>query len=532
MRRFSFVLFLSLALFTSCRNRVSLTVLETTDTHGHLVEMSDEAVFIKSLRAELGDRLILLDAGDNLQGSEYVYNSNHDTSAPHVVASHFNYLDYDAVAIGNHDIEAGKRVFDRYCSQLNAPALCANVIDMGTGEPYFTPYVTFRRSGYKITVLGLLTPYVVTWVPERLRPGLAFEPVESSAQKWIDIIREKENPDLIIGLLHTGLGGDDNLFPPDSLIGRENSTAWVAANVAGFDLILYGHDHNPNSSFAVNTQGDTVWLLNSGSHGRNLAKASIELETRKHKTVKRIKTEIVPMQEGLSEPDYDHMVGECVKRSEEIQNRVVTNLTETICSSHVTEGPTGWVSLIHRVQFSEAEKNGYKADISFAAALSADKCLEAGPLKVKDFFTIYPFENTLAVLEMTGAEIKSYLEYSYNHYLYDHGPLYNFDSAEGIVYKVERDGDRVRVMIISMSDGTPFLPDKTYRVALNSYRAMGGGGHFTNGLHWSLDDIKKRVVWSGELELRNVFIDWASQFEELDPVPANNWSFVFVPSVS
>ena len=168
------------ALLASCTPKEThLTIIETTDTHGRYDEFANDAFVLKQMKSELGDHLILLDNGDDMQGSTFQYCSNQDATHPNLVSEVLNYLSYDAVCVGNHDIEAGRKVFDRVFSETKMPVLAANVIDETTGEPYFTPYIMLDREGYKIAVLGLLTPYVVTWVPDRLRPGLRFEQLEA-----------------------------------------------------------------------------------------------------------------------------------------------------------------------------------------------------------------------------------------------------------------------------------------------------------------------------------------------------------------
>ena len=204
MRKIAFMIALFTALASCSTKETTLTIIETTDTHGRYDEFANDAYTIKKMKAELGDRLILLDNGDDMQGTPFQYCSNQDAEHPNLVSEVLNYFPYDVACVGNHDIEAGRKVFDRVYSETKVPVLAANVIDETTGEPYFTPYKMLERDGYKIAVLGLLTPYVVTWVPDRLRPGLRFDQLEAAADKWVKLIQEKEHPDLMIGLFHSG----------------------------------------------------------------------------------------------------------------------------------------------------------------------------------------------------------------------------------------------------------------------------------------------------------------------------------------
>ena len=191
-----------------------------------------------------------------------------------------------------------------------------------------------------------------------------------------------------------------------------------------------------------------------------------------------------------------------------------------IHSNDIFEGSNLWVDEIHRCQMDVAEARGMHPQISFVAPLTRDMELHAGMLKVKDFFKWYPFENSLAVMTMTGRDVKAHLEYSYEM----RKTIYNFDCAAGIRYEIDSHqpyGERVR--IVSMADGGKFDPDKTYEVVLNSYRSMGGGNHFVNGMGWSQDEIKDHRVWNSDEDLRTLFIEWAKNKGSLDQEPLYNW---------
>ena len=506
------------AILASCSPKeTTLTLVETTDTHGRYDEFANDAFVIKQMKAQLGDRLILLDNGDDLQGSVFQYCSNQDTEHPNLVSEVLNYLSYDVACVGNHDIEAGRKVFDRLYSEVNMPVVCANVIDETTGEPYFTPYVVLERDGFKIAVLGLLTPYVVTWVPDRLRPGLRFEQLESAAAQWVETIQEKEHPDLMIGLLHSGYEPQVQNLPEGHPLGRENATKWVAENVPGFDILFYGHDHRAKAEKLMNPNGEPVYVLNSGCRGQGLAKAEVTLK-KGEKPV--INVELMPTEGEEKDSTYLAMLQPYLDRAEEYKQRKVAELPIGIGSDDAFKGPCLWVDIIHRCQLETVEAEGIHADISMAAPLGSGKTIEAGMLTVNDFFTWYPFENSLAVMALTGKEVKDFLEYAYEM----KNPIYNFDSGAGLIYEVtDKKPMGQRIKIISMADGTPFDMDKTYNVVMNSYRSMGGGNHLINGLGWAQEEIKDHVVWQSDRDLRSIFIDWAAKKGTLDTEPLNCW---------
>lgn len=168
--------------------------------------------------------------------------------------------------------------------------------------------------------------------------------------------------------------------------------------------------------------------------------------------------------------------------------------------------------MIHNIQL---ENSG--ADISFAAPLTLNVTIEPKELNFQDMFNIYPFENQLYVITMTGNEIKNYLEYSYSKWINKipsesghllkinlngrgergkfQNPYFNFDSAAGIIYEVSTVKDYgERITIKSMANGDDFIPEKKYLVALSSYRANGGGDILLNGSKLTKDVVEKRVV--------------------------------------
>lgn len=519
MKKIAHAMFFLALISASCApQETSLTFIETTDTHGSFVEFADDAAVIRAMKNELGEKLILLDNGDNLQGTPYQYCSNHDAEHPNLVSSFLNFFPYDVVGVGNHDIEAGKAVFDKVFSEVKMPVVCANVIDETTGEPYWQPYVVLHRDGFKIAVLGLLTPYVVTWVPERLRPGLRFEQAEAAAAYWMKKIREEEHPDMVVGLFHSGWEPQEQNLPEDAPLGRENSTKWIAENVPGFDLIFYGHDHRARAEKMVNVEGDTVCVLNSGCRASLLAEAKVRLVKDRRPV---IRVNLIPTENQEIDPDFEAVLQPYLDRAEAFQNQDVAVLPVRINPEEVFQGSCLWADEIHRCQFDVAAERGVQADISMAAALSRRYELEPGMLKVADFFKWYPFENSLAVVEMTGRDVQAFLEYSYE----VRNTIYNFDTAAGIVYRIdEQKPYGKRVTIFGMADGAVFDPDKTYRVVMNSYRSMGGGNHFVNGCGWPQDEIATHRVWNSEEVFRTLFIEWARKKGTLDKAPLGNWS--------
>ena len=127
------------------------------------------------------------------------------TDTENIASSVSNYMRYDVHTMGNHDVETGHAVYDKWVKELDCPMLGANITNTATSQPYYKPYVVFNRDGVKIAVIGLITPGVPSWLSETLWSGMHFEDAVVSAQKWIDIVKKNERPDIIVGLFHTGI---------------------------------------------------------------------------------------------------------------------------------------------------------------------------------------------------------------------------------------------------------------------------------------------------------------------------------------
>jgi 2',3'-cyclic-nucleotide 2'-phosphodiesterase/3'-nucleotidase len=221
----------------------------------------------------------------------------------------------------------------------------------------------------------------------------------------------------------------------------------------------------------------------------------------------------------------------------------VAHLSAPVTTDDSWFGPSGFTDLIHRAQLGITG-----ADLSFAAPLSFKASLSAGPLAIKDLFRLYRFENLLYTVELTGQEILNYLNYSYSLWM---SPMknptdpmlhirmrpdgswsfvnatYNFDSAMGLDYTVDlRKSRGSMVTIHRFADGRPFQPDGRYRVAMNSYRASGGGGHLEQGAGLSKEEMTERVVWTSDTEFRSLLASWLRAQGLVDPVASSSWKVI------
>jgi 2',3'-cyclic-nucleotide 2'-phosphodiesterase/3'-nucleotidase len=556
------LLFILLIVSCSGTGKKSIRIIETTDVHGVILpydfieneklnaSLAASFSYIKQVRTEK-EATLLLDNGDNLQGQPEVYYYNFiDTVQPHFVAEVMNFMGYDAGTVGNHDIETGHSVYDRLVKEYNFPLLAANAIDIKTGKSYFEPYRIIEKDGIRIAVFGLVTPAIPNWLPPELYSGIEFKDMVETARKWMPLILN-EKPDLVVGLFHSGWDrSEGKLQKTDNL--NENGSAAVAYNVPGFDIIFNGHDHKVANEKFVNSAGDTVLILNGGSRSEKLAEADITFSFKKIKGKRQMKIQgkIINVSDFKPDSVFITRFMPQYKIIDEYVNRVIGTSLATISSRDAYFGSSAFVDMIHSIQL---EITG--ADISFAAPLSFDVQIKKGPITVGDMFKLYRFENMLYTMSLSGEEIQKYLEYSYSEWFNtmkkpsdlllklrtgkDGKPIitnnkvwlknqsYNFDSAAGINYTVDvSKPEGARIVIKGFTDGRQFEKNKIYKVAVNSYRGNGGGGHFTEGAGIKKDDLRKRLISSTDLDLRYYILKSIEAKKSINPVPLNNWKII------
>mgnify|MGYP003075962419 FL=1 len=535
---------------------VKLKIVQTSDVHGNYYpynfiiqkewggSLARIYALVQKERETYKDNLILLDNGDILQGQPTAYYYNYiDTVSPHLCAEMMNYMKYDAGNMGNHDVETGRDVFDRWIGECNFPVLGANIIDTATGETHLKPYKVLERDGVKIVVLGMITPAIPAWLSENLWQGLRFDDMEQTAQKWMKIIREKENPDIVVGLFHAG----QDAFRMSGKY-NENASLNVAKNVPGFDIVLMGHDHARECKKIMNVAGDSVLVIDPASNGIVVSNMDVTVKLKDGKVQsKQIEGVLTPTEDyGISE-DFIKEFTPQYNAVEQFVSKKIGTFTEDISTRPAYFGPSAFIDFIHSLQLDISG-----ADISFTAPLSFDAEIKKGDIHVSDMFNLYKYENMLYVMTLSGREIKDVLEASYymwtnqmkspdDHLLWfkkkrregaeDRASFqnfsFNFDSAAGIIYTVDVTKPQgEKVTIISMADGTPFSMDKIYKVALNSYRGNGGGELLTKGAGILQNELKDRIIFSTDKDLRYYLMNYIEKKGTLDPRALNQWKFI------
>jgi 2',3'-cyclic-nucleotide 2'-phosphodiesterase/3'-nucleotidase len=517
-----------LTMACACKHKdgeYKLDIYAVSDVHGRYfsesytggddqTSLSNVSAYIKEMRKTNPD-LILIDNGDNLQGDNAAYYYNYiETDVPHLYARITDYMKFDAVVVGNHDIEPGHPVYDRLKKEYKMPLLAANAIDEKSGKPYFQEYTVLKRNGLKVAVIGMVTPRISSWLPEEKYKGIGFREAAGFTQDLVDRVIAKEKPDVVILSIHAGTGTGK----PDDI---ENPSLWLAENLQGVDLVIAGHDHTPAVEEPANFHQQTM-LMNSADRTKNIAHCEIVLSYEGGKLVDRhISCDLIPMAGKPRDAAYDTKFAEDFEKVKAFTNRKVGTLTADIDLNDVFDGPNPYVSLLHQVQLDVSG-----AQISFAAPLGRTGVIKSGDLLFNDLFAVYPFENSLYKIKLSGRQIKDYLELVYDNWVNRRGPTYNFDSAAGINYRVHRNAPKgERVQIVSLENGEPFDLDAEYTVALTSYRAMGGGSLLSDGAGVDTSDESSYVVDIYD-DIRDLIFRQIESEGTLTPEIRNNWCFV------
>lgn len=488
---------------------------------------------------------ILIDGGDMLQGEPTSYYFNYVArEGHHRVADICNYIGYDVSVVGNHDIETGHEVFDSYVDSCNFPVLGANVIDTETNEPYFQPYTILRRGGVKIAVIGFITAAIPQWIPHQIWSDMKFEGVRESAEKWVKKVQETEKPDYIIGLFHSGMseGIENEQY-------KENEVRDVAELVAGFDIILYGHDHSSNIEQIVNPEGKEIWCLNPGCHAISVAEVDVTFNIDDKNIVLDKQTEAkIQYIGGLRNTntiEYMRMFMKDFQAVKKYAEEKIGVFANRIDIQDAYFGSSSYIDLIHELQLYISG-----ADISFSAPLFFNASIEAGEVSISNLFDISRFEDHLFTLEMTGKEIKDYLEMSYGGWINQMNSaddlmlqiapmknkpdmmgfanfIFNFDSAAGIKYEVDvRKPVGERINIFCMDDGQSFDMEHRYVVAMTAYRANGGGELLTKGAGLTKEEIEHRIKGMSKMDIRYYMLQYIKAKGVIEPKPRGHWMFV------
>lgn len=539
--------------------RYSFTVMGTTDLHGNAfnwdyftdkefddkdhndVGLAKISTLVDQVRREKGRRnTLMIDAGDTIQGTQlsYYYAKVDPITAKHgpvhPMAQAMNAIGYDAAALGNHEFNYGIPVLRKFEEQCDFPLLGANALDAKTLRPAFAPYVikklrTPHGRDVKVAILGLTNPGIAIWDKANVSGKMVFPGLEEQAAKYVPRLRSM-GADVVIVSAHSGSSGTSSYG--DQIPYVENAAGLVAEQVPGIDAILVGHAHSEIPEYFVENKetGKKVVLSEPLKWGQRLTLFDFDLVWEKGRwVVEKAGSQVLNSNTVAEDRKITRLLADEHKKVVAYVNQVIgTSASEmtTVEAAWKDEPIIDLINVIQAETVKAALAGGEYAALpvlSQAACFSRTARIPAGDVTIKDAAGLYTFENTLEARLLTGAQVKDYLEFSARYYVQtaadapadtakltnaDNTPDYNYDAVSGVTYDIDiakPNGSR----IVNLSFGGKAIdPAAQFVLAVNNYRASGGGNfpHVAGA----------KQLWANSEEIRTTMIAWVQAKGSVD----------------
>jgi len=510
---------LALAAATACftsvtlgaNGTVDLVVAATTDVHGYiegwnyltgrpdtLRGLARLATIVDSIRRSTGALPILVDAGDMLQGTALTYVAARlDTTIRNPVIAAMNAMAYDAAVIGNHEFDYGLPALDRALKQANFPPLAANVYGPN-GQRRFAAWTVEIRRGVKVGIVGATTQGAMVLDRDQLAGKLQVRDIIPDVRSAVREVRNA-GAAVVIAVVHTGLDEPSTYDTVGTGAGSENVAARLAHEVPGIDVIVYGHTHKEMADTVI---AGTL-LMQPKNWATSLAVAQLRLERRNGRWA-------VTYKRGR--------IIQAVHHREDSQVLAVAaeghRLAVRYAATTIGNTPSAWRADSGRVAATpltdfvlDVERRASGAQLASTAVFSIDNSLAPGPITVAEMVALYPYDNTLRAVRITGAQLRAYLEHSARYFRSDANgvepdptiPGYNYDVVGGVDYEIDVSrpiGDRVTRLEFQRK---PVAPADTFTMAVSNFRQAGGGGF--SMLH------DAPVVYDQQRDIRELLIE-------------------------
>ncbi|MBI1967682.1 MAG: 5'-nucleotidase C-terminal domain-containing protein [Gemmatimonadetes bacterium] len=474
-----------------------LVIVATTDVHGRVLGwdyvqdtaapggLSRAATILETLRAQYPGQVILLDAGDLLQGNPFAaYFSKVSPIRPHPIVDALNALGYDAATAGNHDFDFGVDLLQQAAGDATYRYVSANVTKAGSDTLLFPESVVLQRGGVRVGVTGFTTPGVMVWDRAQLAARARVWPIANAAPLALRRL-EQAGADLKIVLIHSGLDGPSSYDTTG--VGPEDVAASLATVVPQPDLVIVGHNHREMRDSVIND----VHFVQPMNWARSLSVVHYWLVAdsgRREAGAGRPRYRVVSVRADLIPTGDVAELPRVVRRLQSAHERA-----RAWAASPLGLAGPGFQARLARAQdtplldfINEVQRRRAGAELSATTAFDLDAGLPEGEVRLRDVAGIYPYENTLRAVRISGQQLKDFLEHSSRYYrtytpgtrvVNDSVPGYDFDAVSGARYSIDLTrpvGQRIRDLSVG---GRPFAPGDSFTLALNSYRQAGGGGY-------------------------------------------------------
>lgn len=471
------------------RAPLTLVIAATTDVHGRVRGydyyqnapepargLSRVATIIDSLRGAHPGRVVFVDAGDFFQGNPLTYLAAQGRPGPtHPVIDAMNAARYDAMAIGNHEFNYGLPVLERALAGARFAVLAANAYSPD-GRPAYRRWVMVERDGVRVGIVGATTPGSMIWDRDHLRGRLVIRDIVPEVRSAVAEARAA-GADVVVGVLHSGLDEPSSYDTVSTGLPGENVSARVAREVAGIDVIVYGHSHREMADTVI----AGVLLMQPRNWATNAAVAELRLEPVAGRW--RIASKRGQLVRAARRAEHPGVLAV----TEAAHRAAVAYAAETLgTTSVVWRADSARVTDTPLVDFIlEVQRRSAGTDLASTAAFNLRASLDTGAITVAEVAALYPYDNTLRGVRINGRQLREYIERS-AHYFARGGngvvvvdttiPGYNYDMLTGVDYSIDlRRPVGSRVSSLSVR-GRPVTDIDTFTLALNNYRQAGGGG--------------------------------------------------------
>ena len=477
------------------QRRVELAIAATTDVHGRLRgwdyyantadparSLAGAATIVDSIRREHPNGTVLVDAGDLLQGNPLTFVAARVKRQPvHPVIASMNVMRYDAAVLGNHEFNYGVPLLREAMAQAGFPFLAANVRE-ATGKPFAAPYTIIERAGVRIGIIGATTPGIMVWDRDNVRAArLTVTDIVPAVRQAVSDAR-RGGAHVIVVLLHSGLAEPASCDTVATGLPSENVAMRVPREIDGIDAVIFGHSHKEVVDSTVNG----ALLVQPRNWAASVGVASLVVERRSGRWA-------VVSRRGRSVRVAGHAESPAVLAAHATSHRnaIEWSTAPIGTSARNWRADSARVADVPIIDFiNETMRRETGADLAATAAFSLDAALDSGALTVAAISRLYPYDNTLRSVKVSGVALRAFLEHSSRYYrsLDANGrvpangivdpsvPGYNFDILSGAEYTLDLSkpvGSRVTRLLVK---GRAVQATDTFTLALNNYRQGGGGG--------------------------------------------------------
>ncbi len=466
----------------------TIVIVATTDVHGRAMNWDYErdreaplglvraATVVDSLRRRFPDRVILVDDGDLLQGNSFAtYFARVVTPTTHPIIDVMNRMRYDVATLGNHEFNFGLGVMARALVQARFLYVSANILRTN-GQPLAEPFAMITRGGIQVGITGATTPGVLVWDGPLVRGQLTFQDLATAVPPLVRRMRS-EGADVTVLLAHAGLDGPSS-YGDVAGVGPENNVGAAIAAAPDLDVVVIGHTHR---EIADTTVGTTL-VVQPRNYAQSLAVVKLSMVRRQgHWHVARKTGEIISLANVRPDTALVRALQPAHDSARAYATRPLGQSTATMAARTARLEDTPVIDFVNEVERQQAG-----ADLASAPAFDLDAAIPGGPVRMADLAGLYPYDNTLRAVKISGADLRAYLEQTSRYYrgmgpggpiVNDSVPGYNFDIVSGAEYELDLSrpvGQRLRTLRVR---GHDVADTDSFTLALNNYRQQGGGGY-------------------------------------------------------